>query len=78
METDQSSEWLQLLVDSALDGIVTMDTCGRIIAFNPAAEKIFGYRKSAVIGCSVSEKLIPREWRAAHEKGLANFLATGE
>ena len=78
METDQSSEWLQLLVDSALDAIITMDACGRIIAFNPAAEKIFGYRKSEVIGQRVSEKLVPRVWRAAHEKGLANFLATGE
>ncbi|MBE9502587.1 MAG: HD-GYP domain-containing protein [Proteobacteria bacterium] len=75
---DLSSEWLQLLVDSALDGIVTMDAYGRIIAFNPAAEKIFGYRRSEVIGKRVSEKLIPREWRAAHKKGLANFLATGE
>lgn len=73
---DPSSEWLQLLVDSALDGIVTMDAYGRIIAFNPAAEKIFGYGRDEVIGRLVSEKLLPPEWRAAHDKGLEHFLST--
>ncbi|MDH3975439.1 MAG: HD-GYP domain-containing protein [Deltaproteobacteria bacterium] len=77
-QKDISSEWLQLLVDSALDGIVTMDAYGRIIAFNPAAEKIFGYSKKQVIGQRVSEKLIPKELRLAHEKGLAQYLATGK
>ncbi|MBE9536892.1 MAG: HD-GYP domain-containing protein [Proteobacteria bacterium] len=75
---DLSSESLQLLVDSALDGIVTMDAYGRIIAFNPAAEKIFGYGRSEVIGQLVSKKLIPPKGRAAHDKGLKHFLTTGE
>ncbi len=75
---DVSSEWLQVLVESALDGIITMDCKGRIIAFNPAAEKIFGYRSAQVIGCMVSEKLIPGSLQKAHESGLARFLATGK
>jgi PAS domain S-box-containing protein len=75
---DISSEWFSALVESALDGVVTMDDKGRIIAFNPAAEKIFGYRSAQVTGHLVSEKLIPRNLRGSHEKGLANFLSTGE
>ena len=75
---DLSSEWLQLIVDSALDGIVTVDACGRIIAFNPAAEKIFGYSRNKVIGHRVSEKLLPRELRKSLEKGLASFIADGK
>lgn len=75
---DPSSEWLQLIVDSALDGIVTMDAYGRVIAFNPAAEKIFGYSRAEVIGRPVSEKLIPPKGRAAHDNGLKHFLATGK
>ena len=72
---DFSSEWLKLLVDAALDGIVTMDTAGRILAFNPAAEKIFGYKKEHVIGHLVSDKLIPPSQRQSHEQGLKKFLS---
>ena len=75
---DLSSEWLQLIVDSSLDGIVTVDAFGRIIAFNPAAEKISGYSRSKVIGQSFSEKLLPRELREQFERGLARFITDGE
>lgn len=75
---DVSSQWLQALVDSALDGVITMDDKGRIIAFNPAAEKIFGYRSSQVIGRPVSDMIIPPSLRKAHDRGLARFLSTGK
>lgn len=75
---DVSSEWFRALVTSALDGVVTMDDKGRIIGFNPAAEKMFGYSAGQVIGHLVSDKLIPLQLRQHHEKGLARFLATGE
>jgi PAS domain S-box-containing protein/putative nucleotidyltransferase with HDIG domain len=75
---DISSEWLRAIVASALDGVVMMDDKGRIIGFNPAAEKIFGYRKEKTIGRRVSDLLIPRPSRNAHEKGITRFLATGQ
>jgi PAS domain S-box-containing protein/putative nucleotidyltransferase with HDIG domain len=75
---DISSEWFHALVESALDAVVTMDNKGRIIAFNPAAERIFGYSADQVVGHRVSEKLIPLEIRNIHEKGLSQFLATGK
>lgn len=74
---DISSRWLHALVEFAIDGVITMDDTGRIIAFNPAAEKIFGYRSDQVVGQTVSDRLIPASMREAHEKGLAGFLATG-
>jgi PAS domain S-box-containing protein len=74
-QRDLSSEWLRALVDSALDAVVTMDSGGRIIASNLAAEKIFGYRKEDAIGHLVSDKLIPPQFRAGHEKGLSRFLS---
>ncbi len=74
---DTPSEWLYALVESALDGIITMDCSGRIIAFNPAAEKIFGYHSDEVIGRLVSETLIPHSLQKVHANGLAHFLATG-
>ncbi len=74
---DVSSEWLRALVDSALDGVVTMDDQGRIIAFNPAAEKIFGYSSGQVIGRTVANTLIPRKPQSDQDESLARFLATG-
>jgi len=74
---DDSAKWLKLLVESALDAVVTMDSGGRIIGFNPAAEAIFGYSEKEAIGHLVSELLIPPALRSAHEKGLNRFLATG-
>ena len=78
LKRDISSEWFHALVESALEGIVIMDDKGRILDVNPAAEKIFGYRSEHVIGCTVSEKLIPPSKRKAHENGLTSFLTTGE
>ncbi len=75
---DISSEWLHALVESALDGVVIMDDKGRIIAFNPSAEKIFGYRSGEAIGRLVSDMLIPLSQREDHKKGLAHFLKTGK
>ncbi len=74
---DISSQWLLALVESALDGVVTMDDKGRIIAFNPAAEKIFGYSSEQAIGRLVSEMIIPQSQRADHETGVANFAEKG-
>jgi PAS domain S-box-containing protein/putative nucleotidyltransferase with HDIG domain len=77
-ERDISSEWLSALVESAPDGVITMDDKGRIIAFNLAAEKIFGYRGSQVTGRRVADVIIPKALRKAHKSGLRRFLNTGE
>ncbi|KQV43965.1 MULTISPECIES: hybrid sensor histidine kinase/response regulator [unclassified Rhizobium] len=68
----------EAVVRTALDGIVVIDGEGRVVDFNPAAEAIFGYRREAVIGEPIAELIIPPEHRAAHERGLAAYLATGE
>ncbi len=61
----------------ALDCIVVMDHTGRIIEFNPAAERTFGYAAAEVVGELLDEKIIPERHRAAHRAGLERFLDTG-
>jgi PAS domain S-box-containing protein len=65
------------ILASALDAIVTMDREGRILEFNPAAERTFGYRREDVLGRSLAETMVPPSARANHLAGLARYLATG-
>ena len=55
-----------------------MDQQGRIVDFNPAAEKTFDYRKGEVIGKAVADVIIPERFRESHWKGLARFMAARE
>lgn len=66
------------ILHSALDAIITIDDESRLVEFNAAAEHIFGYPSSAVIGRSLAELIIPERYRAAHHQGMARYLATGE
>jgi len=73
-----SYERTRAIFDTALDGVVAMDGGGRITEFNPAAERIFGHRRSEVIGLPLAEVIIPDALRERHRTGLARYLATGE
>ena len=66
------------VIESAIDCVIVMDHEGKIVEFNPAAERTFGYTRQEVVGQSLSEKLIPPAHREQHEKGLRHFLVTGE
>jgi PAS domain S-box-containing protein len=66
------------VLDSVLDCIITMDAKGRVITFNAAAERTFGYTKAEAIGRALSELIIPPPLRDAHAAGLARYLATGD
>ncbi|QDV40478.1 Aerobic respiration control sensor protein ArcB [Stieleria neptunia] len=65
------------ILRSALDCIITMDTAGRIVDFNPAAERTFGHAASDVVGRRLSDVIIPEAFREAHRNGLTRFLDTG-
>ena len=74
-------EWLEALnhaiLTSALDCIITMDAQGRVLEFNPASERVFGYTRAEVIGQELAELIIPPALRDRHRRGLAHYLATG-
>src|SRR5438094_2877245 len=66
------------ILETALDGIITIDDEGRIRDFNPAAERMFGRSRADAIGQDVAELIIPQRFRNSHRRGFARFLATGE
>src|SRR5262249_40423998 len=65
------------ILQSALDGVITMDQDGRIIDFNPAAEALLRRRRDEVIGGTVVETMVPERLRDAHQRGLKEFLESG-
>ncbi len=66
-----------VILEAALDCIITIDGEGRIVDFNPAAEETFGWQASAVAGRPIAETIIPPSLRGAHHAGFAHYLATG-
>ena len=66
------------VLEVALDCIVTADGQGRILEFNPAAERTFGYARAEVLGQTIAETIIPSSLRAAHVRGLEHYRAAGE
>ena len=72
----ESESKLRAIVDAAAVGIVTIDEAGTIVAFNRAAERIFGHPASEVIGQNVSI-LMPSPYRDEHPEYVARYLRTG-
>lgn len=76
------TEWLEglnrAILDSALDCIITMDATGRVCEFNPAAERVFGFKREEAVGRELAELIIPPALRERHRQGLARYLKTGE
>jgi diguanylate cyclase (GGDEF)-like protein/PAS domain S-box-containing protein len=66
------------MLDAALDGIITIDHEGAIVEFNPAAERMFGHARDSVLGRQMVDVIVPPSQRAAHARGFAHHLATGE
>jgi len=75
---EQSETRQAAVLESVLDCIVTINADGKVIEFNAAAERTFGYAKADAIGRLLADLIIPPPARAAHTAGLARYLATGE
>jgi two-component system sensor kinase FixL len=68
---------LRSIIDSAVDCIIVIDSRGRIESFNPAAQRLFGYPESEVLGRNVS-MLMPLPYHEEHDRYLERYLTTGE
>src|SRR5262249_20402040 len=66
------------ILETAPDAILAIDHEGRLVEFNPAAERIFGLRKVEVLGRVMADLIIPPAMREPHARGFARYLATGE
>jgi PAS domain S-box-containing protein len=75
-ELRDSNERLRAILDTAVEGIITIDERGLIESFNPAAEKIFGYTAKEVVRQNI-KILMPEPFRHRHDGYLENYSRTG-
>ncbi|MEO5339961.1 MAG: response regulator [Magnetococcus sp. MYC-9] len=61
------------VLENALDAIVTVDAHGRVVEFNPAAERLFGFIREEIMGMEIAECIIPPEFRERHRAALARL-----
>ncbi len=76
-ELRDTAALLRGIVDTAVDGIITIDERGTVETMNPASEKIFGYMAEEVIGRNVS-MLMPEPYHSEHDSYLERYRRTGE
>src|SRR5262245_23695068 len=72
-----SEERTRLVIDTALDAVISIDLEGRIIGWNAQAERTFGWVREESLGRVLSETIIPTRYRAAHEEGLRRYRESG-
>lgn len=74
---NESKERLAGIYNSVGEGILTIDSAQRVVLFNSAAVKIFGYAASDIMGQPL-EVLLPQRYRLAHGSLVRGFAASGE
>ncbi len=73
-----AEERTRLIIDTALEAVITIDTRGTVTSWNRQAEVMFGWSNEEAVGRHMANLIIPEQQRPMHERGLHRFLATGE
>jgi two-component system, LuxR family, sensor kinase FixL len=72
----ENASRLKAIIDTAIDGIITIDTRGIVETVNPAISKIFGYTPEEIIGNNI-KMLMPEPDKSNHDQYIHNYLTTG-
>lgn len=72
-----SQETLRAVVEGSIDGVLTIDSRGRILAVNRALFDLFGYEEDEMVGQNVN-MLMPEPYHSRHDLYLERYAKTGE
>lgn len=64
------------MLDTAVDGIILADDEGRILVYNKACERLFGYTAAEVRGESI-KLIMPPDYAGEHDRYMSNYMTTG-
>jgi PAS domain S-box-containing protein len=73
-----SEERTRLVVETALDAFIAMDSDGQVVNWNRQAEITFGWSREEALGGKLADLIIPMQQREAHSRGLQHFMVAGE
>ncbi len=73
----QSEAYRRLIIDTALDAVITIDAVGLVTGWNRQAELMFGWPTDEAMGQPLGELIMPASLRAQYAEGLDHFLETG-
>ncbi|OYV96587.1 MAG: hypothetical protein B7Z62_07915 [Deltaproteobacteria bacterium 37-65-8] len=73
----ESEARAQLILDMAMDAVISINQVGIVIGWNREAERIFGYAADRALGRDLSELIVPPAYRQAHKQGMQHFVKTG-
>ena len=74
---ERSEADLRRIIDSSIDSMISMDAQGRVVSWNPQAERTFGWKHEEIIGRRLAEHIIPSRLRQLHEEALERYVKTG-
>jgi len=73
-EIKESEEKFRAISTSAIDAIIVVDDTGKIVYWNPAAERIFGYTNEEAVGKELQTLCVPTRFHEIFLKNFAGFL----
>src|SRR5438045_287871 len=74
----ESDRRVSAYFEAALDCVVMADASGRVVEFNPAAERTFGYTRDEALGRTMTELIVPPSLRERHTTAFARFIESGQ
>lgn len=73
----RSEAWLSTLIETAQDAVISIDGTARVVLFNPAAERMFGYEKAEILNQKVNV-LMAEPYATEHDGYIDRYEKTGE
>jgi PAS domain S-box-containing protein len=74
----ESEARARMIVDTAHDAFIGIDSAGTIVAWNAQAEATFGWTRDEAVGKNLAATIVPPAFREAHNSGMQRFHQTGE
>jgi two-component system sensor kinase FixL len=75
-EIQRGQRWLQSLIETTQDAVLSIDRQGRVVLFNPSAEQIFGYSREEIVGQKVNV-LMAEPYQSEHDSYIERYEQTG-
>ncbi len=71
----ESEERVRLVLDTALDAVITINEKGTVTSWNQEAERMFGWNRNEIIGQTIASTVLPARYREDYEQALQQFLS---